>query len=335
MQEFFRLVAEHEDFSDFTPREFYAADDKVFVLGNYSLRLKTNGTAIASEWVHVFTLKNGKVARFREHTDTAKFAEGSPGRQVCARPPLHREVCNGRKLAVADEFSRPIIAYHDPAAPGPARAGGDQGRDRGISSRRQGRALGRPLHGPDRRYRRHALDRERHAHRRTARNRADERRSASTASGCFASPTAGSSRAGIAGTRSACCSSSASCRRSARRRRSSPKHTLEPAKPPLSCLPAAPVDALLSPTRPAATPPPPTIPSLPFRSPAPPQLTPLPPPYPYHPPPPPHPPRTQLNTHPPTTRPPPPPKPPASRPSRTLTRTPLKPLSSPAPPFGP
>ena len=36
VQEFFKLVAEHEDFSDFTPREFHAADDKVFVLGSYS-----------------------------------------------------------------------------------------------------------------------------------------------------------------------------------------------------------------------------------------------------------------------------------------------------------
>jgi ketosteroid isomerase-like protein len=75
VQEFFQLVAEHEDFSDFSPREFYAADDKVFVLGSYSLKLKKTGKAIASEWVHVFTLKDGKVTRFREHTDTAQFAE--------------------------------------------------------------------------------------------------------------------------------------------------------------------------------------------------------------------------------------------------------------------
>src|SRR3954464_1882144 len=43
VREFFQLVAENEDFSDFTPREFYAADDKVFVLGSYTLKLKTNG----------------------------------------------------------------------------------------------------------------------------------------------------------------------------------------------------------------------------------------------------------------------------------------------------
>src|SRR5881227_2128547 len=79
VQEFFQLVAEHEDFSDFTPREFYAAEDKVFVLGSYSLKLKKTGTPIASEWVHVFTLKDGKVTRFREHTDTAQLAEAFAG----------------------------------------------------------------------------------------------------------------------------------------------------------------------------------------------------------------------------------------------------------------
>jgi len=34
VQDFFKVVAENEDFSDFSPREFYAVDDKVFVLGS-------------------------------------------------------------------------------------------------------------------------------------------------------------------------------------------------------------------------------------------------------------------------------------------------------------
>ena len=79
MQEFFKTVAENEEFADFSPREFYAVEDKVFVLGSYRLKLKKNGKPIASEWVHVFTLKDGKVSRFREHTDTAQFAEAYRG----------------------------------------------------------------------------------------------------------------------------------------------------------------------------------------------------------------------------------------------------------------
>jgi steroid delta-isomerase-like uncharacterized protein len=119
VQEFFQLVAEHEDFSDFTPREFYAAEDKVFVLGSYNLKLKKTGKPIASEWVHVFTLKNGKVTRFREHTDTAQFAEafaGAGDKLALARRFID-EVCNGRKLGVADELFSGDHAYRDPGSP--------------------------------------------------------------------------------------------------------------------------------------------------------------------------------------------------------------------------
>lgn len=115
--EFFRLVAENEDFSDFTPREFYAADDKVFVLGSYKLKVRKTGTPIASEWVHVFTLKNGKVARFREHTDTAQFATAFAGAdQLALARRFIDEVCNGRKLDAADALFSADHAYRDPAS---------------------------------------------------------------------------------------------------------------------------------------------------------------------------------------------------------------------------
>jgi ketosteroid isomerase-like protein len=75
VEEFFRIVAENEDFSDFSPREFYAAEDKVFVLGSYSVKMKKTGKPVACEWVHVFTFRDAKVIHWREHTDTAQFAE--------------------------------------------------------------------------------------------------------------------------------------------------------------------------------------------------------------------------------------------------------------------
>ncbi len=123
VREFFQLVAEHEDFSDFTPREFYAADDKVFVLGTYKLKVRTTGKPVACEWVHVFTLANGKVTRFREHTDTAQFAEafGSAGQGIALARRFIDEVCNGRKLAAADELFTPGHSYNDPASPGTAK----------------------------------------------------------------------------------------------------------------------------------------------------------------------------------------------------------------------
>ena len=119
VQEFFQLVAEHEEFSDFTPREFYAADDKVFALGSYNLKVKKTGKPIASEWVHVFTLKGGKVARFREHTDTAQFAEAfvAAGEKIGLARRFYDEVCNKRQLAVADQLFSATHVYHDPSSP--------------------------------------------------------------------------------------------------------------------------------------------------------------------------------------------------------------------------
>jgi steroid delta-isomerase-like uncharacterized protein len=117
VQEFFQLVADNEDFSDFTPREFYPSQDKVFVLGSYSLTIRKTGRPVKSEWVHVFTLRDGKVTRFREHTDTAQFAEGfaAAGEGLALTRRFFDEVCNKRQLAVADQIFASSHAYHDPA----------------------------------------------------------------------------------------------------------------------------------------------------------------------------------------------------------------------------
>jgi ketosteroid isomerase-like protein len=75
VQEFFRTVSESHEFQEFSPREFYADRDKVFVLGHYALTMKRNGRQAASDWVHVFTFRGGRVEKFREFTDTAAFID--------------------------------------------------------------------------------------------------------------------------------------------------------------------------------------------------------------------------------------------------------------------
>jgi ketosteroid isomerase-like protein len=119
VHEFFQLVADNEEFSDFSPREFFAADDKVFVLGSYALTMKKTGRPVACEWVHVFTLRDGKVTRWREHTDTAQFAEGYAAASAKTAVPRRfvDEVCNARKLAVADELFAADHRYNDPGSP--------------------------------------------------------------------------------------------------------------------------------------------------------------------------------------------------------------------------
>jgi ketosteroid isomerase-like protein len=79
VQDFFKVVADNNDFAHFSPREFYAVDDKVFVLGDYAITMKKTGKKVASDWVHIFTIRNGKVANFREFLDTAAAAEAYRG----------------------------------------------------------------------------------------------------------------------------------------------------------------------------------------------------------------------------------------------------------------
>jgi uncharacterized protein len=76
---FFEEIPKLQDFSDFTPREFHAAGDRVFVLGHYAATIRKTGRTAACDWVHIFTVRNGKVAAFLEFTDTAQFAQAWKG----------------------------------------------------------------------------------------------------------------------------------------------------------------------------------------------------------------------------------------------------------------
>jgi uncharacterized protein len=75
VQDFFATVAEHLDFSEFSPQEFHPSGDKVFVLGRYAMIVKKTGKPMACGWCHVFTIRDGSVTAFQEFTDTAQAAE--------------------------------------------------------------------------------------------------------------------------------------------------------------------------------------------------------------------------------------------------------------------
>ena len=69
--EFFKQVSEAEDFQLFEPREFVAQGDTVVAIGHYRAVTKATGRTFDSPFVMVFTLRDGKVASFREFTDSA------------------------------------------------------------------------------------------------------------------------------------------------------------------------------------------------------------------------------------------------------------------------
>ena len=70
VKKFFQQVEESWNFERFEPREFVAQGDVVVALGYYSGTSKTAKRPFGCEWSHVFTVKNGKVTKFREYTDT-------------------------------------------------------------------------------------------------------------------------------------------------------------------------------------------------------------------------------------------------------------------------
>lgn len=79
VRRFFDAVAATLEFHTFVPREFHGAEDIVFVIGDYDVTVRKTGKRTGSPWIHVFWLKGGKVTRFLEYTDTAKFAEAWRG----------------------------------------------------------------------------------------------------------------------------------------------------------------------------------------------------------------------------------------------------------------
>jgi uncharacterized protein len=72
--QFFRELEQAEEIQEFEPQEYIAQADKVVVLGHYRARIKSTGRTVEGDWAHVLTLKQGRVARFREFTDTATMA---------------------------------------------------------------------------------------------------------------------------------------------------------------------------------------------------------------------------------------------------------------------
>lgn len=58
----------------FEPQEFIAQGDQVVVLGHAIWDISSTGRSWEADFAHVFAVRDGKVASFREYTDTAAAA---------------------------------------------------------------------------------------------------------------------------------------------------------------------------------------------------------------------------------------------------------------------
>lgn len=71
--EFFQALGRTMTFDKFEPREFIAQGDQVACIGYYDARVRETGGRMESSWVMVFTIRNGKIVRFREWSDSAQL----------------------------------------------------------------------------------------------------------------------------------------------------------------------------------------------------------------------------------------------------------------------
>jgi len=67
---FFALIDEHEQVLQFEPREFFTQGNVVIALGSYEATVKSTGRTYHTEWAHVFSISDGKIASFHEYFDS-------------------------------------------------------------------------------------------------------------------------------------------------------------------------------------------------------------------------------------------------------------------------
>ena len=91
--QFFARLDAAVDTIAFTPQEFIAEGDKVVVIGEATWSAKPTGRSFGGPWVHVFTVRDGKIARFQSYDDTAAseraFLPDQPGQGTSTAAPLH------------------------------------------------------------------------------------------------------------------------------------------------------------------------------------------------------------------------------------------------------
>lgn len=73
---FQRIVSDVQNFA-VRPERFVEAGDTVVVEGRYQGKMKTTGTSVDAQFAHVWQLREGKVVRFQQYTDTKQWAEAA------------------------------------------------------------------------------------------------------------------------------------------------------------------------------------------------------------------------------------------------------------------
>lgn len=78
---FFEIVFEQIDVLEQNIKSYIGGGDNVLVLGYEHMRVKNTGREYKSNWVHMYTLANGKIVAFEEFIDTAEMVSAFNPRQ--------------------------------------------------------------------------------------------------------------------------------------------------------------------------------------------------------------------------------------------------------------
>ena len=70
---FTRLFSDFEDWRT-APSEFFETGDHVIAIGEYSARAKGAGKTFKARFAHVWTIRNGVIARLQQVADTVQLA---------------------------------------------------------------------------------------------------------------------------------------------------------------------------------------------------------------------------------------------------------------------
>ena len=70
--QFFKALDQVFEIQRFEPKQFIAQGEQVVVLGDDTAKVKATGKVLTEEWAHAFTIRDGKIAAFREYIDTAE-----------------------------------------------------------------------------------------------------------------------------------------------------------------------------------------------------------------------------------------------------------------------
>jgi uncharacterized protein len=75
VQDFFRRLFEVEEVLEFMPMDFVDDGVTVVAIGHERCKVKKSEKEFSVPWAQIFTVKDGKIARFQEFIDTATMAE--------------------------------------------------------------------------------------------------------------------------------------------------------------------------------------------------------------------------------------------------------------------